>query len=351
MGTPERETVAGVDQPAATLALLRAAAREGFFAVVGLLERLTPDAARIGANGPAQDEAIRFKHDPALSFSAADVTSVELAAPPADPFAASQARPRYELTATFLGLTGAASPLPLHLIEEVLGEERAVQRDFLDLFHHRLLSLLFRLVMKYDAPAEYLSDASDEWSKRMLALGGTDVYGDVKPKLPVWRLLRLGSLLVSRTRNARTLELALADILAEEIGGARIDVEEFVGAWVTLEAPQLTRLGRANHTLGRDLILGKQVYDRSGKFRVRFSQLDGATYARLLPEGDLHPQVKEIIGRMLDDPLAYELELVLAMGAVPAFELSAAGRTRLGHNTWLGGRAQGETRVVVDVVT
>ena len=39
-----------------------------------MLERLTPDAERVGGNGPAASEAIRFLHDPSLGFQAGEVS-------------------------------------------------------------------------------------------------------------------------------------------------------------------------------------------------------------------------------------------------------------------------------------
>jgi len=354
MDTAERAPADRVSDADALLALVEQAAPAGFFALVALLERLLPAEARVGGAGPPSAEAIRFRHDPALSFSAGDVASVDRAKPPADPFEAAQAKPRFEVTTTFLGVTGSSTPLPLYLAEEVALEDpdRPLRRDFLDLFHHRLLSFLYRLVARYDASAEFVSGGADEWSKRILALGGTDAFGDVAPRLPSWRLLRLAPLLAARARNATTLEIALGDVLGRELDGARITVEEFTGTWVELEQPQLARLGVANHRLGQDLVLGERIHDRAGKFRIVFQSLTNRGYERLLPNGNLFPVVKEVVGRMLADPLAYELELVLAIGAVPPFALSSSSSgARLGETTWLGGRAHGETRVTVDVAS
>ena len=352
MAAAERSPADRLSEAEALLAVVEAAGRGGFVELVGLIERLLPSGARVGGAGPPDAEPVRFRHDPSLAFSTGDVSSVRVASPPADPFEAAQAHPRFDVTTTFLGLTGSSSPLPLHLVEEVLHEDpdRPVQRDFLDLFHHRLLSLLYRLLVKYDAAHEFLSTGDDEWSKRLLALGGTDLANGKTPSLPVWRLLRLSPLLATRARNARTLELALADVLSEDIDAAAVEVEEFVGDWITLDPPQRVQLGVANHRLGQEFVLGERVFDRGAKFRVRIGPLARDAYDRLRPSGDLFPVVKEVVGRAIADPLAYDLELVLAIGAAPAFCLSSSGESRLGQNTWLGERQAQQTRVVIDVV-
>jgi type VI secretion system protein ImpH len=346
MGSPERPAPDRLAAARTALELLGPAARHGFVVLVSLLERLEPDAVRVGGPGPPAAEALRFRHDPSLTFHTRDVASVVLGAPPTDPFAAAEARALYEVTTTFLGLSGTVSPLPLHMSEEILGEDEdhPAKRDFLDVFHHRLLSLLYRLLVKYDFAREFLAGGKDDWSRRVLALAGMPEEA-TGSHLPRWRLLRLAPLLATRARNAHGLELALMDVLGDELEGARVSIEEFVGAWVQLEPTQQAQLGRANSTLGRDLLLGQRVFDRGGKFRLSVAPLTNRAFERLRPEGDLFPIVREVVGLMNPDPLAYDLELVLAMAETPPYQLSAASQSRLGQNTWLGGRREADARM------
>jgi len=140
--------------------------RLGFVPLVRLLERLSPDAVRVGGEGPPAAEGIRFRHDRALQFHASDV--VELTERDAE------GGPRqYHVTSGFLGLSGAMSPLPAYFAEEVLHEddEAPVRRDFLDLFHHRLLSLFYRTVVRYRLSSEHTTRLEDGWSLRALLRG------------------------------------------------------------------------------------------------------------------------------------------------------------------------------------
>jgi type VI secretion system protein ImpH len=339
-----------LDEARALVERLAPAARQGFVALVALLERLRPDAARVGGAGPPASEPLRFRHDPALTFHPGDISRLRVAPPPLDPFEAAARPALLELTTTFLGLTGTVSPMPTHLAEEVAAEDpdRPVQGAFLDLFHHRLLSLLYRLLVKYDQAREFLAGGTDEWSTRVLALAGVDVAMGA-PELPRWRLLRLAPVLATRVRNADTLRLVVEDVLGEHLGAARVDIEEFVGAWVTIEPGERCRLGQANASLGRDLLLGQRVFDRAGKFRLSIGPLSNATFDRLRPEGDLHATLKKVVALASPDPLAYELELVLALEETPPFVLGARATTRLGQNTWLGARREEDARVVYDL--
>ena len=124
------------------------------FVVIGLLEELTRNAKRVGGDGPYTDEALRFRQARSLSFKPGDIHDLEI-----------RQRGRrggqdvdhlLELTLNIVGLIGTSSPLPTYLASEAAthDEEGQTKADFFDLFHHRLHSLLYRAVRKYDWPNE-----------------------------------------------------------------------------------------------------------------------------------------------------------------------------------------------------
>ena len=353
MGAEERPPADRLAEAQAALGEVAPAARYGFVALVSLLERLHPEAVRVGGAGPPANEHLRFRHDPGLTFHTSDIAGVRLAPRPnaaIDPFAAAEARDIIEITTTFLGLSGSVSPLPGHIAEEICGEDPddRARGAFLDVFHHRFLSLLYRLLVKYDYPREFLAGGTDDWSKRILALAGVQAEGAAG--LPTWRLLRLAPLLATRARGAHSLELALTDVLGDQLEGATFSITQFVGAWVPLEPGQETQLGRSNCLMGKNFLLGQRVFDRGGKFRLSVGPLNNKVFDRLRPEGDLFPIVREVVGLMNPDPLAYDLELVLAKAETPPLQLSARGGTsRLGQNSWLGKRRVEDARMVFPV--
>ena len=56
-----------------------------------------------------------------------------------------------------MGLYGPSSPLPNHYTEDVLwaSADEDAARSFLDLFNHRLISLVFRAWEKYRQPFRF----------------------------------------------------------------------------------------------------------------------------------------------------------------------------------------------------
>jgi type VI secretion system protein ImpH len=329
---------------------IEAARRAGFYPLMLLLERLLGERGHVGSAAAPREESIRFRHDPRLEFSASDVSAVREGLMPADPEDFSAERPPLvEVTTTFLGLSGAVSPLPQYLAEEVAQEdaESPRLREFLDLFHHRMLSLFHRARLRCDWPAGYRSDQSDAWSRRALELVGRAEPG-ARGGAPAWRLLRWAGLLAERAVPAPALAAALEDSLAPDLDGAGVRIEELAGAWVEIAAPEQNRLGRSGSRLGRDLLVGRRIFDRAGKFRVVVGPLSRRAFARL---GEREPllRIAEAIRALVVEPLDCEVVLWLSPEAVPRLELSARGTTRLGRNSWLGGRTAAETRIRVDL--
>lgn len=336
--------------------LLSRPQRVGFYRAVELLERSNPHAVRVGELGPVLKEAVRFKHDPSLSFATSDVSgiarrnrSVEEAVDGAAP------GPLYELTSTFLGLTGTVSPLPTYFAEGVIheDEDRPAQRQFLDLFHHRILSLFYRAHTRYAYTTDYLSNQQDAWSRRTLALAGVDTYDGRSPVvgLPLWRLLRLAPLLATRARTASGLISVVSDTLDHLLLGAAVGVEQFVGRWVTIDERQLLRLGVANCTLGQDATIGRKVFDRGGKFRLVLGPMRRAAFQQFLPGGKGLDQLRDLVLFYVRDPLEFDVELILAPGETPALRLSSrpGDASRLGLDSWVTVNADRETRVIVPV--
>lgn len=324
--------------------------RNRFFALLALLEQLFPDAPRVGLDGPPRLEPIRFRHDPGLHFSESDVGAVRaIAIPTAD---LQSQRHVVEIVTTFLGLTGSTSPLPNFMSESVALEdpERPLRRDFLDVFHHRAVSLLFRGVARLSIPREHTSKTTTTWIKRSLCLGGIDAY-EVAPTraLPVSDVMQLLPLLVGRARGARTLQTALRHVLAPAIGpDARVDLVENIEGWVELEPAQQMLLGTSNSHLGLDTHIGVRARERSGKFAIRIGPLGVDEYHRFLPDGDLTAIVRETIETFTRNPVDYDLELVIGAVSSVAFALSELAPAALGRTTWLAGQADSRTVTVRD---
>lgn len=296
------------------------APRVAFFNALQLLERLLPGAARIGHSGPADDERLRIRPSLSLSCPVADLEAIEL---PADE------QGRVRLTVTFLGLYGVDSPLPPlygeHLAQsaEEPGGQRV--RAFLDLFHHRLYSLLFRAWRKSHPVG--VGERPDALYDRLLALTGYSsrlgLGGPTMPRLAEARLT------AARARTAVGLEAML-----RWRAGHDCRVEQAVIRRAEIPSDQRTRLGRQHCVLGDDLVAGARATDRN-LVRLHVQAEDHAAWCRLAPRGIDRRSIDRAVADYLREPVPYELTVHLAAAQVPPWRLGTR-QTALGRDTWLG---------------
>ncbi len=324
--------------------------RYEFFASVSMLERLTPEAVRIGGEGPYSGEKIRFRHVHDLTFSYGEIGSITKATvPQTAEQKLDKPRERFDVTTAFMGVSGAMTPMPLYLAEELIQDDEGaqIQREFLDLFHHRLISLVYRIGIKFDFAREHTHDADDLWSRRMLAMAGLDAYENWRLRhLTRRQLLRLAPLLASKVRSARTLALAVQDVAAAALGDALVHVTQFTGDWTPLDPEQRISVGQSNSHLGINAVLGVECFHRGSKATIVIGPLRD-NFRRFLSDGDMFPAICELVGMLSPEPIDYELDLVLVDR--PPFLLGQKEGGRVGFDSWLSSRAgqQGQTHLKV----
>jgi type VI secretion system protein ImpH len=297
----------------------------GFYALLRLFEARNADLPRLGRSvRPAQD-ALRLGQEPSVTHAPAAIAKLE----PGD-----GDRPDRLLVYLF-GLFGPDGPLPLHITEFARDRQRnhndPTLRRFIDLFHHRTLSLFYRAWADARPTVSFDRPAQDRFGHYVGALIGlsTPRLRD-RDAMPDLTKLHFAGLLSGQTRHAA----GLATILSEFFQ-MRVEVESFVGAWLPLPGSDLSRLGDGARTaaLGGTVLLGARVWSRQHKFRLVFGPLSLADYERLLPGGLSFSRLVPIVRNWAGDALAWDVNLVLRRDEVPPIRLGQQGR--LGWTTWL----------------
>lgn len=299
-----------------------------FYALLRRIDSLHPAAPRTGAARRPQQEALRLAQRVELDFAPAPLAALEQRhdAPP-------------RLSVRFFGLLGPQGPLPLHLTEYVRDRRHhhgdSAPSHFLDLFHHRLLSLFYRAWAEAQPVVHRDRPDQDRYAAWLAAAAGLP-----RPTaLPVDALLFQAGLLAGRTRHPE----AMAKVLAVHFR-VPVQVEPHVGQWLGIDARDRTRLGHArNRTerhrlplaqLGADANAGARAWDRQYRFRLRLGPLTMATYEAFLPSGSAWAPLAEWVRLLAGPELQWELELDLAAQDRPPPRLGRA--VRLGVTTWVG---------------
>jgi type VI secretion system protein ImpH len=313
--------------------------RFSFFQAVLLLHKISPEAAEIGHAGPPAAEPVRLTVDTGMGFPECDVAGVAATN--------DESGPPYRLTANFLGLHGSTSPLPGFYAEDVLRDldNEGTLAAFLDIFHHRVLSLFYRCWLRYRHHFLFASQGADEFSRAMFALTG---LGDrqliAESGFTAVRYLRFAGLVTQKPHGAASLR----GILAEYFDGVRVGIRQALGRWLPVEPQQRAKLGGPASHLGKSFIIGDRIYDRLSKFRVVIGPLDFNTYIKFLPGGIWHKALKKLVRLFCVDQLDFDIELILQAGETPSLRLDLTGNAQLGWTTGFfeARRAQKDVAVV-----
>ncbi|MDQ0446955.1 type VI secretion system baseplate subunit TssG [Methylobacterium aerolatum] len=294
------------------------------------LERICPQPGGIGGTVSPRRETVRFRANPSLSFPAEEIAAI---LPP------EEAGAPITVVANLFGLHGPSSPLPPALTERViLAEDSNALRDFLDLFNHRLLSLLFIIWKYYRHGYRYSPGATDAISRAVAALFGMETP-DRRTARPL--LLPYAGLLSLSHRSATVLGSIVGDFFDVPCA-----IEEFVLREIRIPQEALWLLGSASSVLGRETVAGETMKDVTGKFGVRFGPLDAERCDRLLPPEQDYQSLIELINLAIRDPLDWDLGFVLSPGEARPLIL---GQNRLGWASWLGDSPQTSQQFVIQL--
>jgi type VI secretion system protein ImpH len=339
-----------------------------FFQLVRLIERIrclrgllppgvTPKRPA-GTTARLADEATRFSAAIAGHFQAAPVLPLADAAPPAGD------GPTVVET-TFMSAAGAQGVLPAHyttLILQRLREGDPALKDFLDLFHHRIVTALVRGWEKHrphvtarpdpahGARQQDPESATDLFTRCVRAItnrkrySALDAYDDNI-------LLYYSGVFSDRRRPAGALAAVLTDYFR-----VPVRIREFHPLRTRLRLEHRWRLPAARDeslpagTLGQGLLLGESVHVVQTSFLVQIGPLSFEQFRAYLPQGGLFPPLNQLIRYFVGVEFVFTVQLLLSAREAPEFRLGSTegASVRLGWETWLfSGPVQ--SRVLDDV--
>lgn len=324
--------------------LAKDASRFDFFEAVRLIECINSDKPRFGTSVKAADDAVRFSQEPELEFPA---TAVDYYSPSG----AGAGKPR--LAVNFFGLFGPNGPLPLHLTEYARERQRHHHDPtfvrFVDVFHHRMISLFYRAWANSRPEVQYDRPQTDRFAfyvGAMLGISGAP-FQNRDALIDRGKLFYSGHY-AAQTKHPEGLQSIISDIFK-----VPVRIAEFVGEWMDIRSREQTRLGWSPEicSLGSSVVIGASVWGCQHRFRVLLGPLHLSLYLALLPGGALLPELVAIVRNYIGDELVWDAQLILDKTEVPEElalgkpETSTAnsmdGDAQLGWSMWLGPRNSG----------
>ena len=299
------------------------------FQAVRLLQKMAPDRVPVGEGQEPDREAVRFRSRVGFDFPASEVQEIELPDAEGDPV---------RVVVNALGLAGALGPLPAPFSELLVQRTWAKDfafRDFLDIFNHRLVSLLVRAKKRHRAGFSWDRPDRESFSRAAFGLMGLGTPGlagrmDVEDR----GLLQYAGIVARRARSIVGLEVILADYF-----GVRVHSRQLVGRWLELPDDQRTALGTSagrNHELTAvraGAVLGRRTWDQQACFEIRLGPLTLGQFLDFLPIGRSYRSLAQLIRFYAGEEHECDLRLTLKAAEIPPCRLGAG--PRLGWSSWL----------------
>ena len=202
---------------------------------------------------------------------------------------------------------------------------------FLDLFHHRMLSLFYRAWANNRPTVSFDRGADDRFAgyvASLFGLGMPSLRG--RDALPDRAKLHYAGLLACQTCHPDGLRA-----MVRAYFGLPAAIREFVGEWLALPREGRCRLGasRDTGTLGESVVIGAYIWSGRHKFRLMIGPVGLNPFRRFLPAGSSLPRLAAMVRSYVGDELAWELNPILAADEVPPLRLGE--HTQLGWTSWL----------------
>ncbi len=269
-------------------------------------------------------QTVRLLGQTSLGFVPSDISSIKTSPSSGEGFG---------LTTAMMSLAGNAGPLPLAFTEELIARnanQDFATRDFLDIFHHRLLRLFF-LIRKRSHPGLSIQDP---WQSAVPRLVGH------LANLPPLTYPRHSSFMAMESRSVVGLRQYLFDQL-----GIRFQIESFVGRWQALGGDFVNRLSSSSKqpkavqhrqaVLGRNAILGRRIMVPSHGIRLTAGPMPTQAIHQFLSGAVDHRRLKACLIQYLPSPTLAEVSLRPMRSTIPRPTLAAQANLRLGQTAWL----------------
>ena len=297
-----------------------------FFQVVRILNHLEPNCVDLGAGVDPQKEVVFFKSNVSFSFTASDLTTLTPRenAPPI-------------LRLNFLGIAGSQGPLPAPYTQLLLDRTRSQDyafKDFLDIFNHRIVSLLYRIRKKYrvgitDVPAP--ESSIGQILRSFVGLGFKNLQFQEKLHISDSALISFSGFLWGTQRS----KVGLKRII-ENYFKIPVCIKDFQGKWAILPPTRVTKIGVKQcqyNVLGKSLTLGDKGWDKMGAITLKLGPLSLNQFVTFFRNGSAYQSFCDLTSFYLGLEKTFDLNLTIQKKEVPNFLLGQ--ESYLGWRTWL----------------
>ena len=294
-----------------------------FFQAARRLDSINNSMPRIGTSHYPNDDSVRFGQKVTLAFSPNDVASYK--------YNGNDIPAKMELNCS--GTLGTNGPLSLQLTEHVYQRSKHARDNtfigFLNMFHNRLTSFLYRAWALYQPAVSCDREDEDYFLKIFRSLVGYDYPSSSQQQNITDHTAAYYSGLLTKPVHGRG---GLVAILYDYFN-VPVKLEQFTGLWDKIVDEYYCKLGLSpfNSTLDGGIAMGKRHWDCKKKFKIKLGPMPYKKYVSFLPGKPAFKHLVEWVKTFNISHYEWELQLVLKADEVP---LCGTG-TQLGYTGWM----------------
>jgi type VI secretion system protein ImpH len=294
--------------------------KQDFAPLLRYLDANSPLAARIGYSVSPKQDCVRFGQTPLLHFHSSAFSEVRFG----------DVNGVYKLKNSYWGMFGINGALPNHITEYAIERNYRLKdktlAEFVDIFHHRFISLFYRAWADAEPSVSHDRPEQDTFKQKLNSFSGeiNDNQDSFNQNQNIHQYL--SGLFSQKNRSSKVLSQLLSESLHLDV-----QIAEFQGRWFDIDSSERTRLGSKNATLGVDSITGGRTYQRSFNFSINIGPIDYSQYITLLNNKQRIKSIIAITQKAVGQEYEFSINVLLKAYQTQPSQLGSA---QLGINSW-----------------
>lgn len=271
-------------------------------------------------------QQIKIRPELSLNFPSSDVSQIDLLS--------IDDKLVCQITATFLGLYGISSPLPSFYTEDLFRDQvddNPLTREFIDIFNNHLYQLFLKIWDSHQLSYQIMEAKNPSYLSYLYRFGGVEDPNSHQLIPFQYNMLRYLGIMGHLPRSALGLKIILADLIDIQ----DVEILQCVDSVLDIPVEQMFCLGKSGNVIGDTAHLGDQVISASHAFTVKIGPVDEMEFKALLPNSEKFNTINHVVSSYIDQPLTYNIELVVGSTQLLTTGLGNPNWSCLGHNTWL----------------
>ncbi len=299
MGTKQRSKIPSLRQD-----LYKYPYKYEFHQAAYLLENIFKKThSPIGEGLDSDEETVKIKSRVSLSAPAGDIFSFnetrKIKTPPT-------------MNVNFWGLAGIQGPLPqpyTEMVADRIRDHDYAMQDFLDIFNHRLISLLHR-IKKKSIPC--LNTQEPHNSPKGISLRSLMGFRNQEMEktlgLNPTAMISFSSLFWQHPRSSIGLKVIL-----EKFFKTKISIKQYQGGWMSLDEDQTSLIGLSGrfNKLGYDSSLGSRSWRAEKNILIIMGPLNRDLFNQCIKSGSLYSTLVRLIKFYLPSNIGFKIQLIL----------------------------------------